>query len=79
MAQPNFTASLPLPHDDFDAGFRVGWEAVVGNTTPLPRVPLVLPRLVMLGYSKFTMGVRSGIEAAMKVEDLDQLLSGLPS
>lgn len=32
------------------------------------------PRLTELGYSKFTMGVRAGVETALGVESLDDLL-----
>ncbi|MDF1600211.1 hypothetical protein PZ895_10550 [Mesorhizobium sp. YIM 152430] len=69
----NLTASLPLPHDDFAAGFRVGWEAVCGDGVPLPRVLPMAPRLTTMGYSLFTLGVRAGVEAATGVEDLDDI------
>lgn len=69
----NPTADLPLPHDDFTAGFRVGWEASMGSSLPVPKLIPMSPRLVALGQSKFTMGVRAGLEAALGVEDLDEL------
>lgn len=69
----NPTANLPLPHDDFAAGFRVGWEAVYGDGVPLPRVLPMAPRLTTMGYSRFTLGVRAGLEAAAGVQDLDDI------
>jgi hypothetical protein len=72
----NCTSELDLPHDDYSAGFRVGWEAVHGNVHPQPKLVPMSPRLTQLGFSRFTMGVRSGIEAAMGIEDLDELAYG---
>lgn len=73
MSTSNLTADLPLPHDDYDAGFRVGWEAVTGATMPLPQLLPTPPRLFVVGQSKFTMGVRAGVEGAMGIDDLDEL------
>lgn len=75
MTGTSSTADLPLPHDDFEAGFRVGWEAVRGETQPTRRLFPASPRLVVLGQSRFTMVVRAGIEVAMGVHDLDEVLA----
>lgn len=71
----NATADLPLPHDDFEAGLRVGWEAAKGAPLPARHLFPASPRLVTLGYSRFTMGVRAGMESALDVDDLDELPS----
>jgi hypothetical protein len=48
---------------------------VCGDAVPLPRVLPMAPRLTTMGYSRFTQGVRAGVEAATGVEDLDDIAS----
>lgn len=49
-------------HDDFCAGFEVGWQTVVGTGLSVPLVPLV--PLTPLDSTPFLEGVKAGLEAA---------------
>lgn len=51
-----------VPHDDFKAGFRVGFQLVMGTNSLLPLYPLA--PLTSLGSTPFLEGIKAGIEAA---------------
>lgn len=51
-----------VPHDDFGAGFEVGWQTVKGTGSSRPLVPL--EPLTSLGSTPFLEGVKAGLEAA---------------
>lgn len=61
-----------VPHDDYAAGFRAGWQAVHGNAKPLPLIPLE-PRITASGWTRFTTGIRVAVEMGLGVEELDEL------
>jgi hypothetical protein len=52
-----------VPHDDYAAGFEVGFRAVKGDDARLPLLPLA-PRIATLGLTQFLVGVRDGLEQA---------------
>lgn len=63
-----------LPMDDFATGFRVGWESVNGRGLA-PMVAPLMPRVPTVGMTRFLEGVRTGVEMALGVEDLDSCRS----
>lgn len=53
-----------LPHDDFEAGFAVGFKAVRGTDEAMP-LTAMRPRLKRGGMTWFLEGVFAGVEAAV--------------
>lgn len=51
-----------IPQDDYRAGFRVGWQAVVGTSRAIPALPA--QPATRAGMTPFLMGVRKGMERA---------------
>jgi hypothetical protein len=51
-----------VPHDDYQSGFQVGFQAVAG-TLPLIPVAPVAP-VTLINHTPFLMGVREGVKAA---------------
>jgi hypothetical protein len=54
--------SANIPHEDFTAGFLVGYQAIMGTHALPPLTPLA--PLTLLGMTRFLMGVRAGLETA---------------
>jgi hypothetical protein len=52
-----------VPHDDYAAGFEVGFRAIRGDDARLPILTLA-PSIAMLGLTRFLVGVRAGLESA---------------
>jgi len=52
-----------VPHNDFAAGFEVGFRAIKGDDERLPILPLA-PQIAILGLTHFLLGVRAGLEQA---------------
>ena len=50
-----------VPHDDYDSGFLVGFQAMVGTLPKVP--PITSPFEMKEHYTPFLMGVREGIKA----------------
>jgi hypothetical protein len=50
-----------VPHNDYTAGFVVGFKAIKGDDARLPVLP-VPPRITKLGLTPFEVGVRDGLE-----------------
>jgi hypothetical protein len=51
-----------VPHDDFEAGFEVGYRAVRGTNVMLPTFPM--EPMTRMNMTAFLMGVRKGLERA---------------
>ena len=66
------TSEMNLPHNDYASGYRVGWEAVNGDTGPAPMLMPLPPAIPVLGFSPFILGVRDGVAAALEVDDLEE-------
>lgn len=52
-----------IPHQDFKAGFTVGYEAIAGRNWLKPLMPI--QPLTLAGGTPFLMDVRCGVEAAL--------------
>ncbi|MDE1149972.1 MAG: hypothetical protein PW843_25755 [Azospirillaceae bacterium] len=62
VKEPKMSQNPNVPHDDFRAGFEVGWQTVVGTGASVPLAPLT--PLTPLGSTPFLEGVKAGLEAA---------------
>ncbi len=51
-----------VPHNDYAAGFKAGFQAIVGTARAIPALP-AMPG-VRAGMTPFLMGVRKGLERA---------------
>lgn len=61
-----------VPHDDYKAGFRAGWQAINGDTRRLPVIPMQ-PRILTMGWTWFTTGIKAAVELSLGVDDIDEL------
>jgi hypothetical protein len=71
---PSAPKNRNLPDDDFAAGFRVGWEAIHGDTGSGPVLTPKPPAVLVLGFTKFTMGVRMEVQAALGIDNIHDIL-----
>jgi hypothetical protein len=51
-----------VPHNDYKAGFEVGYRSVKGKNVMLPMVPM--RPMTRMNMSPFLMGVRKGLQHA---------------
>jgi hypothetical protein len=70
----NMAAQGDVPHNDYRAGFIVGFQAIAGTRRAIPSIPAqpttktlwqtLAPGVAWPNMTPFLMGVRKGIERA---------------
>lgn len=51
-----------VPHEDFNEGYLVGYQAIKGKNSNPPMAPM--QTMAPIGMTPFLMGVRRGLKAA---------------
>lgn len=55
-----------IPHDDYHAGFTIGWQMLLGTESDVPN-PQSQPEIPN-GSTPFLEGIKDGLDAIPKVE-----------